>query len=211
MTFRGQMCQDCTNFLIFYVCPESMHLIQDTSCDFVGLLKIVIYHGGQFLGDGDKIYSGGKVEEVEIIDPDYISVGEIGSTVKTLGYLQTGDLWYTFDDEKWLVVKTFKSDKNVTNMINRSRNENKRVLNIFVEHAIEEAELVEDIGGEGREDTGGGEDLEGDDEESEKEDWYDNGTDISNFLELRDNELNPYEDVVSLGVVGADNTSGNVD
>lgn len=54
------------------------------------------------------------------MDLDYISIGEIGSVVKSLGYPQTGDLWYMFDDEGWLAVRMFKIDKDVINMINRS-------------------------------------------------------------------------------------------
>lgn len=56
------------------------------------MLKIVIYHGGQFFGYGSQIYLGGKVDEVGRMDTDYISVGEIGYVMKDLGYIQMGDL-----------------------------------------------------------------------------------------------------------------------
>lgn len=109
------------------------------------------------------------------LDPDYISINEISYSVKEHGYLQLGDLWYTFDSENWFAVKTFKTDKDVINMINRSRYEKRTVLNIHVEHAIEEVDIGnplltesgvgpssyrshdfdEDIGREHREDIGG--------------------------------------------------------
>ncbi|KAB1225980.1 hypothetical protein CJ030_MR1G018399 [Morella rubra] len=108
-----------------------------------GGLKIVIYHGGTFLGGRGQLYVGGSADVVGNMDPDFISLEEIRSTVNGLGYVESGDLWYTFDDEEWVAVKTFKSDRDVINMINRSRAEKRKVLNIFVEHVIDEAELLQ--------------------------------------------------------------------
>lgn len=77
------------------------------------------------------------------MDPDYILIIEIGSPVLALGYIHTGDLWYTFEDKYWLDVSSLKIDPNVVNLINRSIKEIRRVLNIYVEHVNVEAEISE--------------------------------------------------------------------
>lgn len=79
------------------------------------------------------------------MDPDYILVSEIGYAVKELGYMQPGDLWYTFENENWLVVRTFKIDKDAISMINRSQVEKRSVLNIYMDHTVDEVELVDDV------------------------------------------------------------------
>lgn len=94
-------------------------------------------------------------------------------------------------------------------MINRSRSENMRVLNIFVEHVIEEAELVKEKVGEQIGYISGLEELKGDgiddvnNDEGEKENNSDYGTNINDFREARDNKPNMYDDVVSSGFADA--------
>lgn len=53
-----------------------------------------------------------------------------------------GDLWYSFNNEDWLDVGRLKNDKDIINLINRSFQGNKRTLNVFVEHARDEAEII---------------------------------------------------------------------
>lgn len=52
----------------------------------IGVLKIVVYHRGTFLGGWGQLYVRGKANVAGNMDPDYISVGEIGSGVNALGY-----------------------------------------------------------------------------------------------------------------------------
>ncbi|KAB1222755.1 hypothetical protein CJ030_MR2G026849 [Morella rubra] len=77
------------------------------------------------------------------MDPNYILIIEIGSLVLALGYVHTGDLWDTFKDEYWLDVNSLKIDPDVVNLINRSIKEMRRVLNVYVEHVNDEAEIIE--------------------------------------------------------------------
>ncbi|KAB1200855.1 Beta-glucosidase BoGH3B [Morella rubra] len=56
---------------------------------------------------------------------------------------KTGNLWYCFDDEEWVALRSLKNDKDVVNLINRSFVEKRSILNIYVEHAVDEAVLVE--------------------------------------------------------------------
>ena len=146
----------------------------------------MIYHGGTFLGGRGQLYVGGSADVVGNMDPDFISLEEIRSAVNGLGYAESGDLWYTFDDEEWVAVKTFKSDRDVINMINRSRAEKRKVLNIFVEHVIDEAELLQldsplaEL--EARPSTYGGcGDDEDNNEGDREEEGSDYGTDLSEF------------------------------
>ncbi|KAB1217447.1 hypothetical protein CJ030_MR4G018356 [Morella rubra] len=36
-----------------------------------------------------------------------------------LGYLRMRTLWYTFDDEDWMCIRTLKNDRDVIELINR--------------------------------------------------------------------------------------------
>ncbi|KAB1226057.1 hypothetical protein CJ030_MR1G029328 [Morella rubra] len=71
---------------------------------------------------------------------------ELAMRLKDLAIFRQGKLWYTFDDEDWVAVRIFRSDSDVIEMINKSRVKKRKVLNIYVEHEIDEADLVgEDI------------------------------------------------------------------
>lgn len=84
-----------------------------------------------------------KVDDMATMDPDYISLIEIDSAILAFSYLHTGDLWYTFADEDWLTIRTLKSHNDIIDLINKSLTEKMRVLNVFVEHVVKEAEIIE--------------------------------------------------------------------
>ncbi|KAB1222780.1 hypothetical protein CJ030_MR2G022271 [Morella rubra] len=77
------------------------------------------------------------------MDLDYISSIEIGNAVLALGYLHMGDLWNTCDNKDWLAIGNLNGDNDVINLINKLLKEKMKVLKVYVEHAIEEAEIIE--------------------------------------------------------------------
>lgn len=79
------------------------------------------------------------------MDPNYISLIEIDSAILAIGYLHTGDLWYTFADKDWLAIRTLKSHNDIIDLNNKSLKEKIRVLNVFVEHAVKEAKIIESV------------------------------------------------------------------
>lgn len=105
----------------------------------------MVYHGGQFLGGPGQIYVGGKADEVGQMSVDYMSVIEFKNCVKGLEYCSVGDLRYTFDDKDWVGVKALKGDKNIIRLINLMLEENRAMLNIFVEHVVDASEIVESV------------------------------------------------------------------
>lgn len=124
--------------------------------DFVELLRILIYHDGQFLGGWRQIYVGGKVDKIRNINPNFTSSIKIRNAVLALGYLQTGDLWYTFDEEDWLAIRTLKNGKDVIDLINRSFKKKRCVLkNVNVDEGLG-GSVYEDRGFEVEEDLGVG-------------------------------------------------------
>lgn len=56
-----------------------------------------------------------------------------------------GDLRYTFDDKDWVGVKALKGDKDIVRLINLVLEENRAMLNIFVEHVVDASEIVESV------------------------------------------------------------------
>lgn len=107
------------------------------------MLKIVAYHGGQFLSERGQVYLGGSISDMVEVDPECISVIDINSAIEELGYLKAGDLRYTFDDENWLSIRLLKGDGDVIEMIQRAALENRKVLRIYVEHAVDHPDFIE--------------------------------------------------------------------
>jgi hypothetical protein len=71
-----------------------------------------IYHGGAFYLDHKKImYARGKKDYFDYLDPDEISLIELATMVKKLGYSEKTPIWCRIREQTQINPKLLRSDQ----------------------------------------------------------------------------------------------------
>ncbi|KAM0070211.1 hypothetical protein Hdeb2414_s0001g00010611 [Helianthus debilis subsp. tardiflorus] len=99
------------------------------------LFSIRLHHGGRLTKIPGRVYKGGKVNFVDMIDVDMFSVHEISDMLDELGYSVTDHIYYFFQNpEKDLDngIEDLSSDQDVLNLSKHV--EFHKIINVFTFH-----------------------------------------------------------------------------
>ncbi|KAF7820809.1 uncharacterized protein G2W53_026264 [Senna tora] len=107
-------------------------------------IKLEIHHGGRLQLSPTIAYIGGKKDIYENFDPDSITVTDIAAfIIKECGYSNYSTIWYKFEVDDFSDIFVFEKDKDVMKILNTLQNNDCKVLQLFVEHEVdEEPEVV---------------------------------------------------------------------
>ncbi|KAF7827228.1 transposase, MuDR, MULE transposase domain protein [Senna tora] len=107
-------------------------------------IKLEIHHGGRLQLSPTIAYIGGRKDIYENFDPDFITVTDIAAfIIKECGYSNYSTIWYRFEVDDFSDIFIFEKDKDVVKILNTLQNNDCKVLQIFVEHEVdEEPEVV---------------------------------------------------------------------
>ncbi|KAF7833475.1 reverse transcriptase [Senna tora] len=83
-----------------------------------------------------------RKDAYEDFDLDYIKVADIIAFIKKHGYFNYSNIWYKFEDEDFTDVSTFQNDKDIQRIFNTLQMKNYKVLQLFVEHAVDDEPAV---------------------------------------------------------------------
>ncbi|KAB1219906.1 hypothetical protein CJ030_MR3G009548 [Morella rubra] len=99
------------------------------------MVRVLIHHGGKFRWGEE--YTG-ETFDMGTCDVDYLSTLELSHSVKSLGYLQVGSMWWSLDDDPVTEVKPLLGDEDIITMQNQVYKERSNILHVWVEHAVDQ-------------------------------------------------------------------------
>jgi len=107
------------------------------------MVKQLLHHGESF--DGLRTsYIEGDVTDCGEIDLDVLSVIDLASEVKELGYRNAIQFYYKLDEENLKEGMTeLTTDRNIIRRIGRIIEENRKVIHIYVDHRVDEPAINE--------------------------------------------------------------------
>ncbi|KAF7811832.1 putative Mutator transposable element [Senna tora] len=107
-------------------------------------IKLEIHHGSRLQLSPIIAYIGGRKDIYENFDPDFITVTDIAAfIIKECGYSNYSTIWYKFEVDDFSDIFVFEKDKDVMKILNTFQNNDCKVLQLFVEHKVdEEPEVV---------------------------------------------------------------------
>ncbi|MFS7957646.1 hypothetical protein Hanom_Chr07g00668821 [Helianthus anomalus] len=101
------------------------------------LFRIRLHHGGRLTKSPGRVYEGGKVNFVDMIDIDIFSVHDISEMMDELGYSVNDHIYYYFQNPEKDVdngIEDLRSDQDILNL---SRHvEFHKVINVFTLHGL---------------------------------------------------------------------------
>ncbi|CAH9069221.1 unnamed protein product, partial [Cuscuta epithymum] len=103
-------------------------------------VELVIHHGGDFFYNPDYVYKGGAVDTISI-DPDLISYPHLLKFLKSGSYGNIHGIYFKKIEDSMQNLHQLFNDESTLNLIDMATCYGK--CEIFVEHGLDEVELVE--------------------------------------------------------------------